>query len=195
MGRIAWTDLVGSLVWAGMSLLHLSLALQGGRYLLSLGLCFFYLLIAALMLARRPAQHTAPWPQTLVAWFAAVLPMAGFRPTGTGGVLGLALVMQGLACIGLIAAVATLGRSFSIAPADRGLVTSGPYRVLRHPIYAAELVFNVGYLLANPSWGNAAVLILMLATQIVRIRYEECLIEGYVSYAGQVRWRLVPGIW
>jgi hypothetical protein len=102
---------------------------------------------------------------------------------------------KGWAWQGMLAGLWSLGRSFGIAPADRGLVTRGLYRMIRHPMYASELVFNAGFLLANPSWTNALALLLIAGTQIARIVREERVIGDYSDYAARVRWRLIPGIW
>jgi protein-S-isoprenylcysteine O-methyltransferase Ste14 len=89
-----------------------------------------------------------------------------------------------------------LGRSFGLLPAQRGIVTAGPYRIVRHPIYLGYLIGHVGFLLANYSWRNAVVLALLYAAQVVRIRREEAILAatdaGYRHYQQRVRWRLLP---
>ncbi len=89
-----------------------------------------------------------------------------------------------------------LGRSFGLLPAQRGLVTSGPYRLVRHPIYFGYLFGHIGFLLANFSWRNAAVLALLYVAQVIRIRREEAVLaatsDDYRSYQQRVRWRLLP---
>jgi len=89
-----------------------------------------------------------------------------------------------------------LGRSFGLLPAQRGLVTAGPYRVVRHPIYFGYLIGHVGFLLANFSWRNAAVLALLYVAQVIRIRREEAVLAAtsgdYRRYQERVRWRLLP---
>jgi protein-S-isoprenylcysteine O-methyltransferase Ste14 len=92
-----------------------------------------------------------------------------------------------------------LGRSFGLLPAQRGLVTAGPYRVVRHPIYFGYLVGHVGFLLANFSWRNVAVLGLLYVVQVVRIRREEAILAAtdadYGRYQRRVRWRLLPFVY
>ena len=63
------------------------------------------------------------------------------------------------ACM-VIAAKMTLGRSFGIVPANRGIVATGPYSIIRHPIYAGYLIAHVGFLVAHPTMWNVVILIL-----------------------------------
>ena len=91
----------------------------------------------------------------------------------------------------------TLGRSFGWLPADRGIVETGPYRFVRHPIYLGYLVAQIGFLAANFSLQNAIVYTSLYIAQIYRIfREEEFLLrnEAYRDYAKRVRFRLIYGI-
>lgn len=187
-------DILGSALWMFFAILHLRSALESDYPCSSYALFGFYGLVAMLMLVRRPARHVASMPTQLIGWLSAALPMAGLRASA-GGQGAPAFLLQGVGAVGLILAVLSLGKSFGIAPADRGLCTGGMYRFVRHPLYASELIFNLGYVWGNPSWRNAIVVLLMLGSQIVRIHYEERILEGYSAYAGRVRWRLVPGLW
>jgi protein-S-isoprenylcysteine O-methyltransferase Ste14 len=92
-----------------------------------------------------------------------------------------------------------LGRSFGLLPAQRGPVLNGPYRVVRHPIYFGYLIGHIGFLLANFSWHNAAVLALLYVAQVHRIRREEAVLAAtsadYRAYQQRVRWRLLPFVY
>lgn len=148
-------------------------------------------LVAALVLIRHVPASAARGPVRLLAWWTACLPLL-MRPGGDGG---LPTTVQ-VAGLGLaLWAKAYLGRSFGIAPADRGLVVAGPYRWLRHPAYAGELVSFVGVWLSAPTAWNAGLLVLITVSLVLRLTAEEAAIGGYADYAAQVRWRLVPGIW
>ena len=72
----------------------------------------------------------------------------------------------------------TLGRSFGLPPAARGLVTSGPYRVVRHPIYLGYLMTHAGFLLSNFSWRNLGVLAVLYLAQAVRTLREEAVLHS-----------------
>lgn len=104
-----------------------------------------------------------------------------------------AIQCAGLAGWGM--SLVALGRSLGIAPADRGLVRHGPYRYVRHPIYAFEGLFFLGWLVAYPTIGNAGVLAIWAGLQIARIMREEKILGGYEEYRRAVRWRLLPFVW
>lgn len=105
-----------------------------------------------------------------------------------------------LQCLGIlmqIGAKASLGFSFGLAPANRGIKRQGAYRFVRHPIYASYLVAHIGFILSFFSVFNLLVLCFNWTCQIIRIFEEEKILKqdaAYVAYAQQVRWRLIPGI-
>jgi protein-S-isoprenylcysteine O-methyltransferase Ste14 len=103
--------------------------------------------------------------------------------------------------VGLVLAIITvahLGKSFSIVPQAREFVRSGPYRWLRHPLYAAEQIAVFGTLLQVISPYTVAIFIIHIAVQICRIVYEERLLRqtfpDYNIYA-TTTWRLLPYVW
>jgi protein-S-isoprenylcysteine O-methyltransferase Ste14 len=85
---------------------------------------------------------------------------------------------------------------------DRGhtVVTSGPYRFVRHPGYAATILgYNVGTALMLLSWWALVPAALASVCLIVRTALEDHMLlnelPGYAAYAWRVRFRLVPGLW
>lgn len=85
-----------------------------------------------------------------------------------------------------------------IARAHR-VITEGPYRIVRHPMYAGSILYLVGMPLLLGSWWGLAMVPLMVVGLTRRIAGEERMLRhdlaGYEEYAGRVRWRLVPGVW
>jgi protein-S-isoprenylcysteine O-methyltransferase Ste14 len=97
-----------------------------------------------------------------------------------------------------ISAKIALGLSFGIVAANRGVRVGGPYRFVRHPMYAGYTATHVGLLLAMPSIINTLLYAGALGLQIVRIQREErilCLDPAYKEFAARVRYRLLPLIY
>lgn len=88
-----------------------------------------------------------------------------------------------------------LGRSFGLLPANRGIVRSGPYRLVRHPLYFGYFLSHLGFMMAVWSPYNLAVFAFLYFLQALRIREEERLLmqdDEYKSYARTVRYRFIP---
>jgi protein-S-isoprenylcysteine O-methyltransferase Ste14 len=116
---------------------------------------------------------------------AALLPQSW---TVAASAVGLAIVIAGKI---------TLGRSFGLMPANRGVVSSGVYRIVRHPIYLGYLITHVAFLVATPSAWNIAALLAADAALLARAVCEEQTLardERYRTYQQTVRWRVCPGI-
>ena len=91
----------------------------------------------------------------------------------------------------------SLGRSFGLMPANRGIVSSGLYKLVRHPIYMGYLITHTGFVAANPTlWNVLMVVGADLALMWRAVCEEETLQkdEAYRGYQQMVRWRVVPGI-
>ena len=90
-----------------------------------------------------------------------------------------------------------LGVSFGLVAANRGVRVSGPYRFVRHPMYAGYVITHVGLCSAMPSAINALLYVCALSLQIVRIKREERVLmqdQQYRDFSARVRYRLLPGV-
>ena len=123
---------------------------------------------------------------------------------------GVPSAVQGAGLLAVAAALAVVvwamvvNRFFSPViriQSDRGhhLVTSGPYRYVRHPAYAAFPFLMVGSGLAPGSWLAALIGLLLVVPVLRRAALEDRVLreqlEGYAAYARQVRYRMFPGVW
>jgi protein-S-isoprenylcysteine O-methyltransferase Ste14 len=156
-------------------------------------------LVVALTLVRRAAGSV---DRTLHARLLTAVAAFGpplVRPDAFGAIAPESVTIA-LSSIGLMVVVTgklTLGRSFGLAPANRGVVSSGVYRLVRHPIYLGYLITHVGFLLANPNIWNVVVLAAADVALMLRARCEERTLvadEAYRSYMERVHWRVVPGV-
>jgi len=149
-------------------------------------------------LTRRPSFETSRQPLDWAAGVAGTLLPMLLRPTPEPGSLtwlGRPLMIAGLvvSIVGLL----SLGRSIAVVAANRGLKTGGAYRLVRHPVYAAYSMTFVGYLIGSPSGWNAVIVAAALFLLGLRAILEERFLKRepqYNAYSGQVRWRMVPGV-
>jgi protein-S-isoprenylcysteine O-methyltransferase Ste14 len=79
------------------------------------------------------------------------------------------------------------------------VISTGPYALVRHPMYAAALVMLLGIPVALGSWWGALVVVALVPALGWRLIDEERLLlrdlDGYAEYRRKVRWRLIPYIW
>lgn len=105
--------------------------------------------------------------------------------------------LQVLGLVWQLFAKASLRRAFGILPANRGVVSSGAYRFMRHPMYVGYFLADIGFLLVNFDVRNVIVYGAQFALQAGRIWREERLLsddEQYRAYRQQVRYRILPGL-
>jgi protein-S-isoprenylcysteine O-methyltransferase Ste14 len=120
------------------------------------------------------------WAEAYAAW-----PQAGL------------VLVTGAACLSL-ASLCSIGRFFGLRPALRGLVTQGPYGLVRHPLYLAYVLGDIGYYLEEWNLGVVLVGAIGWASLLYRIHAEERILaqdSRWQKYVSCVPYRLVPGIW
>jgi len=119
---------------------------------------------------------------------AATAPLAPETLTVLCSVVGLSIVIGGKL---------SLGRSFGLIPANRGVVSKGLYRFVRHPIYLGYLIIHASFVAANPTLWNIVMLIGADLALMCRAVCEEKTLgrdDAYRGYQQVVRWRVVPGL-
>ena len=83
--------------------------------------------------------------------------------------------------------------------ADQRVISTGPYAVVRHPMYATALLMLLGIPISLGSWWGVLAVIAIVPALIWRLLDEERFLAGnlpgYVAYQSSVRYRLLPGIW
>jgi protein-S-isoprenylcysteine O-methyltransferase Ste14 len=108
---------------------------------------------------------------------------------------GLVLVTLA-ACLSFVSLL-IMGRCFGIRPALRGLVTNGPFRFVRHPMYLSYVIADVGYNLQE--WNSVTLLPVLVGwvSLVYRIHAEERVLSqhaGWSAYVALVHYRLFPGL-
>lgn len=162
----------------------------------------FALILIALFVARpAPIARPAGWRAVAAGVVGGLAPMSIiFLPRGAT-LPSVTLASNAIILLSTLVSiwiVLWLGRSFSILPQARALVTGDPYRFVRHPLYLAEFValFGLAWQFALPwsllLWAVAA------AAQFPRMHFEERILTetfpNYAAYAARTP-RLLPGVY
>jgi protein-S-isoprenylcysteine O-methyltransferase Ste14 len=161
------------------------------------------LLVLGIALIRRPPEvynHSVPSSAAVVVAYAYPYAQVAYLRWVPGepawSAAGLPLVTLA-ACLSL-SSLLSLGRRFGVFPALRGLMTKGPYRLVRHPMYLAYMIADIGYNLQEWNFGTALMVIAGWASLLYRIQAEERILSqnaGWPNYVASVRYRLLPGLW
>lgn len=170
---------------------------QGSIQMLLLAIQEVILVVLVITRHRSREASTSWWDRLIaIAGTAAPLlqraadaPLPIFEEVGIGfQIVGLLLSMV---------ALLSLGRSFGIVAANRGVRTGGLYRFVRHPIYGSYVIGYIGFLLGNPSILNILLIIVTFICQYLRAVAEEQVLArdpSYQTYMQRVRYRFIPFI-
>jgi protein-S-isoprenylcysteine O-methyltransferase Ste14 len=114
-------------------------------------------------------------------------------------VAGLALVVVALGlAVWVLATNAFAARVVRLQDGQR-VISDGPYRYVRHPMYSGTLLALVGSALALGSWWMLLPAAAGIVLFVWRTRHEDATLQaklpGYAEYATQTRYRLLPGVW
>jgi len=161
----------------------------------------------------RIAENTKPWDRVIMAAYSVLLPapfiVAGLDagrfhwssvPVGLKTVAWLGLLAAGSLVLSAVATNTYLARTARIQH-DRGqtVVSGGPYRLVRHPMYLGIVVLFSCLPLALGSWWALIPGLIIACLFVIRTSAEDAMLlselEGYSAYAKKVRYRLVPGLW
>lgn len=165
----------------------------------SLGLLLVNTLLVFLFLTRRESteisHHILDWiiPIATVGLSMMLRP----HPSGDRLFIAFAVAIQFIGILGILGSLMCLGRSFGIVPANRKIKYSGVYKIVRHPLYATEMIFYFGFVAGNFSASNLLIVIAILLGQMWRALSEEKLLSrdgNYSEYMKNVRYRFWPGI-
>jgi protein-S-isoprenylcysteine O-methyltransferase Ste14 len=162
----------------------------------------FFAVLVVMFAVRRVPQRTAEGFYPRCAAVAGTFLSVGIvllppQPLSWAFYLVSLLMIIGGTVFGIFA-VLVLGRSISVLPEARRLVTWGPYALVRHPLYLGEIVAMIGVALQYLSAWAFLLVGLQFAFQLQRMRYEErVLLQAFPEYGDYMARtaRLVPGVY
>lgn len=156
-------------------------------------------IMAVMSIARFAPRTSTVNLRTLAASGAMLILPCLMRPTnlssGALATAGLVFELFGVA-LSQVARV-YMGRSFGVLPANRGIVSKGPFRWIRHPIYLGWMILSIGYAMSYPNARNIMLIVTTFGFMVWRIVQEEAHLSAdpeYRRYMRRVRYRLWPGV-
>ena len=190
---------------AGVVVLFSLMATRFGADFLSTGrmtgllLLVSELLVVVMTVRRRSAASMDRSVRARVLTLVSMMGPLMLRPAQVAAIIPGALTVA-VSAVGLAVVIAgkmSLGRSFGLIPANRGVVSSGLYRLVRHPIYMGYLVTHAAFVAANPSAWNVVIIVAADVALLARAVCEEAILgtdPKYRAYQETVRWRVCPGL-
>jgi len=179
--------------------IHLAHGRETGQWATILPIVLQESLLIGLFLTRRRSVATSTRPLDWAVGIGGFFLPFLLRPTELPGPLvwiGQPLQVAGvlLSCVALL----FLGRSVGIVAANRGVQTTGLYRMVRHPAYGAHMLCYVGYVAAYPSVRNVLIVVATFALLHSRAVFEERLLlrdPSYRNYLRRTPWRFLPYVY
>jgi protein-S-isoprenylcysteine O-methyltransferase Ste14 len=114
-------------------------------------------------------------------------------------ILGDFLLLAGWAGIAAVFRANSFASATVQVAAGQKVISTGPYGLVRHPMYAAALLMLAGIPISLGSWWGIVVLAAILPALVWRLLDEERVLlrdlGGYADYRRQVPWRLIPKVW
>jgi protein-S-isoprenylcysteine O-methyltransferase Ste14 len=167
----------------------------------SLGAVFLGLLVLLYLVRPQPRRSRRDMVAVAVAFTGSFIlltvPLVSAAPNRLD-LLGLADAAQALGLVTALWGLMTLRFSFSILPEARQLVTGGPYRVVRHPVYLGEFMSAAGLLAPRVNVAVVVVAAIFVGAQLTRMHWEEGVLTAefpeYAPYSRRTR-RLIPFIY
>ncbi len=153
------------------------------------------LLILTRGAARTVSTRPSDWALSLIAVNAPLMATPAAAGTFIPPQIATALMFAGM--IIQISAKVALWRSYGLVPANRGVKTRGPYRFVRHPMYAGYTLTHIGFLLGFPSLQNFLLYFTVFSIEVARLLREELILNQdplYRQYTACVHYRLLPGL-
>jgi protein-S-isoprenylcysteine O-methyltransferase Ste14 len=157
------------------------------------------LLVVILTVLRRSSSVIDRSTRARVVTALSILGPFLVRPAAAAAVApeAVTVLLSGLGLMVGIGGKLSIGRSFGLMPANRGIVSTGLYRLVRHPIYLGYLITHLGFVAANLTVWNAVVLTVADLALMRRAMCEEQTLQqdlSYQAYLQVVRWRVLPGV-
>jgi len=153
---------------------------------------------------RRPAQRIIMVGASIAFLSLLVIPALDHRHHWSsvplaGVVLGLAMFVGGFLFVGRVYRENTYTSATIEVHAGQRVIDTGPYAIVRHPMYLGALVYMLGTPLALGSYWGLIGFALLLLVIVWRLQDEERMLakelRGYAEYRARVRYRLIPGVW
>jgi protein-S-isoprenylcysteine O-methyltransferase Ste14 len=154
-------------------------------------------LMGVLSLVRVPPKSVTINARTIAATAGMMMIPTFLEPSKitTGVIYDVGVAIEVVGVIFTQVARISLGRRFGLLPANRGIVESGAFRLVRHPIYSGWLILTIGYVIIYPSLMNILVTVAVIPFMVWRIGQEETHLSddaSYRAYMQKVPYRILP---